>query len=558
MLPEGTVARPSPGVSQLNLFLAPFPRTTTDFQSYQLQVTSEDEIVYYDHLYGFYQYWVPVDALEILTRFSPGAGNGYQVYDTTLTKLEVVRAGNGYGNMTDSHGLQFLENGHVLVFALHDMEYDLSQIIPGGSPEVNVRGMVIQELDAPDMSGERRVITHWSSHDHPDALPVTDAVVGVDYTTEFIDFTHANSVDLDDDGNIIVSARNLSQIFKVSWPDGEVLWRMGAAGKNNDFEFINDPVPFTAQHYAHRLNNGNILLFDNGAYRENPYARAVEYSVDEDSRTATLVWSFDHGKTFASTWRGSAQRLENGNTLITWGSVAGGTPQVTEVDSNGTVVYELNFGTWPGSDFSTTHYQAHRSRLNIVAAQPSIISEGDAIQTLKLLFAKFGDASVQGYRVYVDEFTPPVTLWQETGETSLSIGPEWPFEATRVYVNVTAVHDDGSESVPSETIVLDYSELGTAVPLPQSLPHNWAVIQSWPNPFNAQATVSVQLANPGRIKAELVNILGRNVMTLAGGYFKAGHHLLSVDGQRLASGVYLVRVLREGQSPVVRRLLLIR
>jgi hypothetical protein len=65
-------------------------------------------------------------------------------------------------------------------------------------------------------------------------------------------------------------------------------------------------------HDAQVLENGHILLFDNGLSRG--WSRAIEI----DPLTGQIVWEY-HGRppeSFFTVGRGSAQRLPNGNTLL--------------------------------------------------------------------------------------------------------------------------------------------------------------------------------------------------------------------------------------------------
>ena len=48
------------------------------------------------------------------------------------------------------------------------------------------------------------------------------------------DYFHVNSVDLDRDGNVLISARNTSGVYKLSRATGAILWRLG--GKRSDFD----------------------------------------------------------------------------------------------------------------------------------------------------------------------------------------------------------------------------------------------------------------------------------------------------------------------------------
>ena len=61
-----------------------------------------------------------------------------------------------------------------------------------------------------------------------------------------VNWTHGNALDLDADGNLLVSFRSLSEITKIDTRTGEVLWRMG--GLRNQFTFPDSGPPFLRQH----------------------------------------------------------------------------------------------------------------------------------------------------------------------------------------------------------------------------------------------------------------------------------------------------------------------
>ena len=80
------------------------------------------------------------------------------------------------------------------------------------------------------------------------------------------------------------------------------------------------------------------MLFDNGNYRQTPYSGLVEYTLDEDAKTVRLAWTYRHTPDVFTVAMGSVERLENGNTLIGWGSAS---PAATEVRPDGSVAFEL-------------------------------------------------------------------------------------------------------------------------------------------------------------------------------------------------------------------------
>lgn len=116
------------------------------------------------------------------------------------------------------------------------------------------------------------------------------------------DWTHANAVVLDEARNVVwVSVRHLDQLLAIRYTDdpdgpaGELVWRLGKGG---DFT-LEEGEWFLHQHAPQILDDGRILVYDNGNHREGtsfedpqrqPYSRAVIYEVDTDHMTARQVW----------------------------------------------------------------------------------------------------------------------------------------------------------------------------------------------------------------------------------------------------------------------------
>jgi hypothetical protein len=270
--------------------------------------------------------------------------------DSTFTVKDSYLCMNGIS--TDAHDLQFLPNGHVLYLGMDVQQLDMSTIVPDGNREAIVLGLVIQEMD-----GENNIVFQWRSWDH---FNITDATY-LDLTAATIDYVHANAIELDADGNILLSSRHLDEITKINRETGEIIWRMG--GKNNQFTFTNDSSGFSRQHAIRRIANGNVTLYDNGNYHTPQYSRAVEYQLDEVNKTATLVWQYRNTPDYYGPAMGNVQRLHNGNTLINWGAT---NPSVTEVTTDGTKVFEM---TLPEGVYS---YRAYKTEKAIL--QPSSVS----------------------------------------------------------------------------------------------------------------------------------------------------------------------------------------
>ena len=202
--------------------------------------------------------------------------------------------------------------------------YDLTSVGGTATSPLAMHSLVRQRLGEP-----RQVI--WDAHGR---VELSDRIEGPSPLT-FGDLVHPNSIDFDLDGNYVVSMRNLGEVQKIDAQTGATIWRLG--GVHNQFTFVGDPLGgFSAQHSARVLPNGNILIYDNG-WRHSPWqTRAVEYALDLDKKTATLVWEYRHGPEVFTPFMGSVQRLSSGATQVGF-SQAG---LVDEVDAQGNLVWE--------------------------------------------------------------------------------------------------------------------------------------------------------------------------------------------------------------------------
>ncbi len=237
---------------------------------------------------------------------------------------EVLREFAASGGLaTGPHELRLFDNGYCL-FGIEFRNMDLTAI--GGAANIAVRGLVVEYH-----RGNSNL--RWNTFEH---LEVAEGASDIDLNTAPVNPWHGNAIDLDTDGNLLVSFRNSDQIVKINSQTGAIMWRLG--GKKSDFTFVNDPLNgFSHQHGVRRLANGNLILFDNGNFHTPPTSRAVEYALDENAKTARLVWEYRHDPVLYGFALGFAQRLANGNTLICYGIAQ----RIIEVDAAGNKVWDL-------------------------------------------------------------------------------------------------------------------------------------------------------------------------------------------------------------------------
>jgi len=260
-------------------------------------------------------------------------GAYFIILDELMNEVDTVSCLN---HATDYHDMRFLNNGNYILQAYDSLEVDMSQIVENGHPEA----IIFSQLIIQEFNQNHELLFEWEAWDHLDISEYTN----LNLTQEQITWMHGNSIEVDYDENLILSNRRSSEILKINRNSGSVIWRFG--GPQNEFTIINDPLNgFTKQHDARRLENGNLMIFDNGNEHSTPISRVLEYEIDEINKTATLIWEYTHPQNYCGLAMGSAQRLINGNTLINWGTLMGeiNGSVITEVDYEKNILLELHF-----------------------------------------------------------------------------------------------------------------------------------------------------------------------------------------------------------------------
>jgi hypothetical protein len=229
------------------------------------------------------------------------------ILDSNFNEIGQIKATDG--NATKIHELLLLPNGHMMLLGRYTRIVDMTTVVTGGQPYASVEETVIQEFDA---SGN--IIFQWRTEDH---YLITDGT-HEDYTLQNINYSFINALSIDNDGQLLASARRMDEITKIDRETGNIIWRLG--GKHNQFTLIGDTTWFSHAHNIQALPNGHYIMFDNGLYNKPKVSRGVEYVVDTAAKTVTQVWAFAHPDSIAGDMQGSINRLPNGNTLIGWGT----------------------------------------------------------------------------------------------------------------------------------------------------------------------------------------------------------------------------------------------
>ena len=234
-----------------------------------------------------------------------------------------------------------------------------------------------------DASG--KVTWEWRAGDHIDEFGFTDAAraaIRRDGKKDGYDWFHMNSATYVgpnkwfdagdkrfDPENVIISSRQASIVTIVA-RDGTIVWQLGP-------NFLDSPQQakigqIIGQHNATLIPEGlpgagNLLVFDNGGASgygdpspiapdgQGIYARDSSRVLEIDPVTLEVAWSYRAFHFYSMNISG-AQRLPNGNTLITEGASG----RIFEITPEKKIVWEYMNAPGDGPNAFNSVYRAYR------------------------------------------------------------------------------------------------------------------------------------------------------------------------------------------------------
>lgn len=300
---------------------------------------------------------------------------------------------------------QKLNNGNVLM----TINAGATAVGTKSFNEVSMLGQVIKKYIVPNFQ-HHEIIELPSgnflvgSNSHPEATPpkIEDLIVELDRSTGAVvkswdfnqildpgrpplpdagpgDWMHLNSIYFDKtDNSLVVSSRSQCAVVKVDYAGGEIKWVLSnhngwsdkfanvllqpATDSLGSQQFLKDFWTY-GQHSARRIANGNLLLYDDGDFREyyddpqSPeasYTRIVQYKINENEKSVDLVWQFSNDKSVFTQYTGYTDYLPNGNYLVAYMFGPGpNTPRVIEVNESGFVMFESTIN--PSANYYRTY-----------------------------------------------------------------------------------------------------------------------------------------------------------------------------------------------------------
>jgi hypothetical protein len=288
-----------------------------------------------------------------------GFGEGEELLANSSYRIVArVRPGNGF--TADLHDFHIDDARKTALITVFDpIRCDLA---PAAGPRDSaVTDTIWEELDL----ATGLVRQEWHSLDHVSMSDSYSSPVGSKASWPF-DYFHLNSFQELPGGKLLISARNTWAAYEIYQRTGQVIERIG--GKHSTVKLGKGSEP-AYQHDAALLPDGDISMFDNGAVPQVHYeSRGMLVSVNEKSRTDTLVREFENPHRLVAGSQGNFQLLPNGNFFVGWGEK----PWFSEFTPSGHLVWDAHF---------SSPYQSYRGYRFEWSGQPATAPSVGAVST---------------------------------------------------------------------------------------------------------------------------------------------------------------------------------
>ena len=214
------------------------------------------------------------------------------------------------------HDFERLSNGNTLVLVWQSLPEELASKVSGGFSAGTTKGQMLGDV-VREVTPDGGMVNEWRSWEYLSLEE--DTICPLEGRLEW---THQNCLNVTKDEHLLVSFRQTSTVGIVDRSSGEFSWKWG-------------PGEISHQHNPTYLDNGNVLLFDNGPHRQGmSHSRVIEVDPSDNQ----VIWEYrgDPPISFFSYHISGAERLPNGNTLICEGAPG----RIFEVTPRHDIVWE--------------------------------------------------------------------------------------------------------------------------------------------------------------------------------------------------------------------------
>ncbi len=360
-----------------------------------------------------------------------GTGRGEDmIYNDRYQPVATVHAADGL--QADLHEFKITPSNTALITSYYPVYWNASSV--HGSRRQIVLDAVVQEIDI--RTG--LLLYQWDSLDH---IPLNSSYAPLPRrgTRSPWDYFHVNSINLDRDGTLVISGRNVSAAYKVSHLTGHVFWTLG--GKHSSFR-IGSGASFAYQHDV-EVQSGHdwyVTVFDDGGGppRVHNQSRGLKLFLDVKHKKAREVAQYEHSPRIVANYEGNVQQLPDGHLFVGWGQG----PWFTEYSSH-QVVFD---GRFVGN---TDSYRAYRFPWTGYPQQPPAIAASYSGSGTSVYASWNGATSVASWRVLGGASASTLAVVGSARNTGFETKLGAPHES---YVRVQALSKSGQVLGQSATV----------------------------------------------------------------------------------------------------------
>lgn len=203
------------------------------------------------------------------------------------------------------HEIRRLSNGDLLMVHYSPKKFDLTAQGGGKEETVYGDGLVIMDMEG-NIKWDWDCFYEVNPADDPNIMKKIK-MLNLRYCDDWL---HANSADMDEDGNLYITFNWTSELWKIDKKTKKTIYRLGGKG--------NISIPQNAYmqglHCVSALNRNQALVFDNGL--NTHHSRGLLFTVNEEAKTAQLSNCIELPSDLSSPFQGSVQRINENLYLL--------------------------------------------------------------------------------------------------------------------------------------------------------------------------------------------------------------------------------------------------
>lgn len=225
-----------------------------------------------------------------------------------------------YENPCMHHDFYRSPDGNTFLLKWVPAPNDIAQKVKGGIPGTERQGIMWSDsLCKINSAGD--LVWEWIGYEHLD--PEIDIICPLCFRN---DWTHANSIDVASNGNILMSFMKTNNIAIINEETGDISWRWGG------FLKLAHPLDVIW------VDNTSVMVLGCGGHIAGSEVGDCEI-LKIDIGTNNIIWEFKelNSVDFYTAWNGNFHRLPNNNILI----CEGDSGRIFEVNEDKEIVWEF-------------------------------------------------------------------------------------------------------------------------------------------------------------------------------------------------------------------------